>query len=393
MLHSFLSAHRDDLMRRCQGMVRHRHGPHVAQPRREIGIPLFIEQLIATLRAQEADIPQPLHARGEAPPEIGFAAAQNGRELFRFGYTIEQVVHCYADLCQAVAQLASELGAPIRVEEFRVMNLCLDFAIAGAVAGYTSGHDILISEQGTQSLNERLGFLAHELRNHIHTATLALTAVKAANMGRAGLITTGVLDRSLIALRSLVDRTLSDVRVAAGPPSPQQVMSVADFITEITGTASLEAQARQCTLTAAAVDPALEVRADRDLLSSAVGNLLQNAFKFTRPGSEVTLTAYSIGERIRIEVKDCCGGLPPGDPEELFKPFRQSGHDRSGLGLGLSISRRSAEANRGMLTAEDLPGEGCRFVIDLPRFMAPVSVAAARELDPMPLSACSSGCS
>jgi signal transduction histidine kinase len=390
MLHSFLSAHRADLMERCRGMVSHRQGPHVAEPRREIGIPLFMEQLIATLRAQEADIPRPMRSRGEAPPEIGFAAAQNGRELFQLGYTIEQVVHCYGDLCQAVTELASEVGATIRVEEFKVMNLCLDFAIAGAVAGYASRHDILISEQGTQSLNERLGFLAHELRNHIHTATLAVTALKAANMGRAG-ATTGVLDRSLIALRCLVDRTLSDVRVAAGPPTPQQVMSVADFITEITGTASLEAQARQCTLTAAAVDPALEVRADRDLLSSAVGNLLQNAFKFTRPGSEVSLTAYTIGDRIRIEVKDCCGGLPPGDPEELFKPFRQSGNDRSGLGLGLSISRRSAEANRGTLTAEDLPGEGCKFVIDLPRFTAPLSAVAAREMNSMPLTASSGG--
>jgi len=80
----------------------------------------------------------------------------------------------------------------------------------------------------------------------------------------------------------------------------------------------------------------------------------------------------------------------PMTPKELFKPFRQSANDRSGLGLGLSISRRSAEANHGMLTAEDLPGEGCKSVIDLPRFTTH-SALVARDLNSMPRSACSSG--
>jgi signal transduction histidine kinase len=94
------------------------------------------------------------------------------------------------------------------------------------------------------------------------------------------------------------------------------------------------------------------------MLFSAVGNLLQNAFKFTRPGTEVSLKAYAAADRIRIDVEDHCGGLPPGAAEDLFLPFVQNGEDKSGMGLGLAICRRSVEANNGSLSpkAGPLPG-------------------------------------
>jgi signal transduction histidine kinase len=94
---------------------------------------------------------------------------------------------------------------------------------------------------------------------------------------------------------------------------------------------------------------------------------LQNAFKFTHHHTEVRLNAYAAADRIRIDVEDHCGGLPPGAAEELFKPFRQSSSDRSGLGLGLAICRQAVEANNGTLAVRDVPNTGCVFTIDLPR--------------------------
>jgi signal transduction histidine kinase len=102
---------------------------------------------------------------------------------------------------------------------------------------------------------------------------------------------------------------------------------------------------------------------------SAVGNLLQNAFKFTHHHTEVRLNAYAAADRIRIDVEDQCGGLPPGAAEEMFKPFKQSGNDRSGLGLGLTICQRGVEANNGILAVRDVPDIGCVFTIDLPRHL------------------------
>jgi hypothetical protein len=81
----------------------------------------------------------------------------------------------------------------------------------------------------------------------------------------------------------------------------------------------------------------------------------------------VTLEAYAAGERILIDVKDHCGGLPPGNAEKMFALFSQRSGDRTGMGLGLSIARKSVEADGGLLNVRDRPGAGCIFTIDLPR--------------------------
>jgi hypothetical protein len=243
----------------------------------------------------------------------------------------------------------------------------LDNAIALAVTEYNYQRDFQVADKQTKAFNEQLGFFAHELRNLLNSATLALSAIKEGNVGVSG-ATGAVLDRSLVGMRNLIDRSLSDVRMTAGLPIQHVRFSLAEFVEEVRMVATLEAAIKGCPVAFSAVDPRLEVAADRDLLLSAVGNLLQNAFKFTHPGTEVRLNAYAAGDRILIDVEDHCGGLPPGDPERLFGPFSQSGEDRSGLGLGLSISRRSVEANEGTLAVRDRPGSGCVFTITLPRF-------------------------
>ena len=93
----------------------------------------------------------------------------------------------------------------------------------------------------------------------------------------------------------------------------------------------------------------------------------------------MTLNAYSAAGRILIDVEDNCGGLPAGDAERMFRPFTQGSEDKSGLGLGLSISRRSIEANSGTLSVRDIPGSGCVFTIDLPRHSMPDPVAELLE--------------
>ncbi len=298
--------------------------------------------------------------------EIGVSAVQHGRDLLRRGYTVDQVVHDYGDLCQAITELAFEQDAAIHPEEFQTLNRCLDNAIADAVTEFGYQRDLSIEDKQLRRFNERLGFVAHELRNLLSTATAAVGALKAGNVGLTG-ATGAVLDRSLVGMGSLIDRSLADVRVTAGTPVRQRLISVADLIAEIKLSASLESRVRGCELTVTTVAPELAVDADRDMLLSAVTNLLQNAFKFTQQHTEVSLHAYATADRIRIDVQDRCGGLPPGDPEELFLPFRQSGADNSGLGLGLSICRANVEANNGLLSVRDLPGSGCTFTIDLPR--------------------------
>ena len=127
----------------------------------------------------------------------------------------------------------------------------------------------------------------------------------------------------------------------------------------------------------------MTLEGDRQILAAAVGNLLQNAFKFSRAHGHVSLAITATVDRVLIDVEDECGGLPPGKAEELFLPYQQRSADRTGLGLGLTISRKGVEANGGVLRVRDLPGRGCVFTIDLPRI-----VAVLIEALPMPVSRC-----
>jgi signal transduction histidine kinase len=373
MLHEFLTSNRADLIDRCRVKVSQRSAPRVTPAELTHGIPLFLDQLIKTLEVEQTSDPLlslkvsgPAGGVSPALTEMGASAALHGRELLQQGFTVDQVVHDYGDLCQAITDLAFELDTPIATDEFRTLNRCLDNGIADAVTEYSYQRYSVLAKDGVQALNERLGFLAHELRNLLHTGTLAFSAIKLGNVGVNG-ATGAVLERSLIGLRTLIDRSLADVRVAAGMLPRHELVSVADFIDQIGVSALLEARARGCRFTVSHVEAGLAVDVDRDMLLSAVGNLLQNAFKFTKFGSEVSLNAYAVAERILIEVEDHCGGLPPGSAARMILPFVQVGTDKSGLGLGLAICKRSVEANNGILRVRDVPGSGCVFTIDLPR--------------------------
>ena len=137
------------------------------------------------------------------------------------------------------------------------------------------------------------------------------------------------------------------------------------MVSEVEVTASVEASAKSIEVRID-VAPELEVFVDRHLILSALSNLVQNAIKFTQPGGIIWISCKAIGGRVLLEVEDQCGGLPPGKTNELFQPFSQMGTDKSGLGLGLTISRRAVELNKGTLSVRNVPHIGCVFSIDLP---------------------------
>jgi len=211
-----------------------------------------------------------------------------------------------------------------------------------------------------------MGVLVHELRNHLHTAVLAFRALESGTLPIGG-STGGVLKRSLASLSALLSQALTEVRLAVGTPTQTEAFSLAMFVADARNAASLYADASGCAFAVPEVDPLVGVTGDRELLLAALVNLLQNAFKFTHPHTEITLSAYADGDRVLIDVKDNCGGLPAGALEMMFRPFTQSGNNRNGLGLGLSIAKRSVEASGGVLKVRDVPGTGCVFTMDLPR--------------------------
>jgi hypothetical protein len=108
------------------------------------GVPLFLSQLVDVLRHEHSAAGKPAQEpqKTPAPTAIGRGAALHGADLLRRGYSVDEVVHDYGDICQAVTELAIELNESVTKEEFRTLNLCLDNAIADAVTAYA--HDQLI---------------------------------------------------------------------------------------------------------------------------------------------------------------------------------------------------------------------------------------------------------
>jgi signal transduction histidine kinase len=201
-----------------------------------------------------------------------------------------------------------------------------------------------------------------------NTATLAFQVLKTGNAGAAG--TTGaVLDRSLAGIGTLISRSLAEVRLTQ-PVQNREQFQVAELIRDLTPSAQVEAHSKGITLTMAKVECGIAIEADRQVLASALGNLLHNAFKFTRPCTTVTVRVGANVERVLIEVQDQCGGLPGKERHDLGRPFEQRSADRTGVALGLAFSRWAVEANHGRIYARSLPENGCVFTIDLPRVEA-----------------------
>jgi hypothetical protein len=212
MLHEFVTAHRTELIARCRNKVGKRLSSTETPLALDHGVPLFLQQLVETLRVEERE-PHPAAFevdRSPAPTEIGRAATVHGAEMLRLGYTVDQVVHDYGDLCQAITELAGEHDELISTGEFRTLNRCLDNAIADAVTSFGSAHQVLLGDQA-ETLQQRLHYYSIEHRRLVDIALQAYAAIKSGQVGATG-ATSILLVKTLEDLRSLADRTLPEIR-------------------------------------------------------------------------------------------------------------------------------------------------------------------------------------
>lgn len=355
MLAEFIEQHREQIIALARNRVAQRTTPRPSDEDLEGGVPVFLDQLRAALsRTVGAE------ATDEARVQLGSSAALHGHGLLGLGLTIAQVVHGYGDICQVITALAVTEDASIEATEFRILNLCLDEAIAAAVTAYAAGRARAVELEGVQ----RLGAFAHELRNLLSTASLAFDSIRSGQVAPSG-STAALLDRALLGLGHLVAGSLAGVRLESGL-HPEQIC-VAELLEEAEISAVLHARARGVRVVVAPVDARLSITGDRQTVAAAIENLMHNAFKFTRKRGNVSLSTRVTEEGVLFSVEDECGGLPPGKAEDLFRPFEQRSADRSGMGLGLAIARKAARANGGELSVRDLPGKGCVFTLEMPR--------------------------
>lgn len=362
LLHEFLSENKIGILAISEEKTRHLAGMRGASEQLKLGLPLFYEQLILVLEEK---------LNNDAPKEMLVAAANHGREFLNLGYSLSHVVHAYGAMCQAITELATLKNAKISAEEFNILNGCLDVAIASAVSEFHFQSNLVAEEREIKSL----GFLAHELRNALSSATIAQEMIKAGLVGTGG-STANVLEANLARMRHLIDRSLSEVRMRSDADVFIEKFRLIDLFEHILTTARMDSNKKNQTLQAV-VDWQIEIEADRQFILSAVSNLMQNAIKYTSAGKIIVLRAHLKGERVLISVEDECGGIDATKINALFDPYVHSGVDKSGLGLGLAITQRAVQLSQGTMSVHNMPGIGCVFTIDIPQCLIPGPSAKA----------------
>jgi two-component system sensor histidine kinase KdpD len=121
------------------------------------------------------------------------------------------------------------------------------------------------------------------------------------------------------------------------------------------------------------VPAALQVHADAEFLTKVVCNLMENAAKYSKPKTPITISAESRGESIAVSVADQGIGIDPAEHTLIFERFyrsRSHGEGTTGTGMGLPISRAIVEAHGGEMSVVSQPGQGSVFTFTLPAISA-----------------------
>ena len=158
-------------------------------------------------------------------------------------------------------------------------------------------------------------------------------------------------------------------RSQAGPEPARTRVDLEPLLLEVFDAGARLGQAAGVSVRIEAAAPA-PVRGDASALRRALGNLVENAVKYTPRGGKVGLGLTADDGAAVVTVSDTGIGFPPADAERIFEPFVRldaaRGRDTGGAGLGLAIARSVVQAHGGTVSVESRPGAGSRFTIRLP---------------------------
>jgi signal transduction histidine kinase len=215
---------------------------------------------------------------------------------------------------------------------------------------------------------------SHELRT-----PLGIIASTAETLVRANAVTEprhreflDTIVRHTARLERLVAATLQLSQIESGvPQGPWEELDVGELSAECVALYSATAEARGIRLTLGAPpEPTARVRGVESLLHQALGNLLDNAIRYTPTGGSVTVNMAVVAGTVTLSVADTGPGIPAELQARVFERFvrgpRAGSAAPEGLGLGLALVRRVAELHHGGVELDSVPGSGSRFTLRLP---------------------------
>jgi hypothetical protein len=352
----FLKANENAILARSEEKTSTLAGEHRGLKTPKSGLPIFFHQLLHVLQQMRLD---EAHSDG-CDVEVEKSAGVLGKEAQHLGYTLSHLVHAYGAICQAITEIAIEENLAITTQEFRVLNRCLDNAIAGAVTVFHAERVAGVTSRETQNL----GVFVHEMRNALAVVNTSLRLIRSGTVGFAGSVGQ-VMDRALRRQQQLIDSSLVEVRLRTDPEVHKEFISFSQLIDEAIIAADTEARLKSQAFDIE-IEPGLKIEADQYLLFSAVSTLLQNAIKHTGAGGMIRIRAHGSGGKAIIEIEDQRGGADHASPNDPFQSFEQRYRNEGDAGPGLIVARRAVELNAGTIDVRNLPGNGCIFRINLP---------------------------
>jgi PAS domain S-box-containing protein len=233
--------------------------------------------------------------------------------------------------------------------------------------------------------DEFLAVLAHELRNPLAPIKYAVAMMRLAPDPVAQTRSQSVIDRQVSQMSRLIDDLLDLSRINLGQihlqREPVRLRALLDRAVE-TARPAIDSARHELVVEWPAED--LLLHADAARVIQVIGNLLNNAAKYTPDGGRIELRTEVAGHRARIVVSDNGIGIPPDQHGKLFRMFSQLDHDgargKGGLGVGLALVQRIVQMHDGSVTVQsDGQDEGTTVAIELPMAAQPAPAARSSE--------------
>ncbi|MBP0620882.1 ATP-binding response regulator [Cupriavidus consociatus] len=240
------------------------------------------------------------------------------------------------------------------------------------------------AESANRTKSEFLSSMSHELRNPLN-AILGFAQLMSSESPPPSPSQQASIDQILKAgwhLLELINEVLDLAKIEAGQASlsPEPV-SVVDTLHECHSMLEQQALKRAVRMRFPLLDSPCFVRADRTRLKQILLNLLSNAIKYNRDQGTVEVQV-TMGDRVRVSVRDTGPGLAPDRLAQLFQPFNRLGYEAGpveGTGIGLVVAKRLAELMGGTIGIESTVGVGSVFWVELPVARAPEMTGESAE--------------